>query len=188
MGKSICVYCASSSSVDGAYLAAARELGAAMAARGHALVYGGGNNGLMGELAQAALAGGAHVTGVIPEALRAKHLALETVDELIVTGTMHERKAAMSARADAFIALPGGFGTFEEIIEAICHRQLELHDKPCVLLSVNRYFAPLVEQFERAFREDFTDEVHRGNYCVSDCVVSALDFVEAEWGKLPRRL
>ncbi|HUT23137.1 MAG TPA: hypothetical protein VM492_02210, partial [Sumerlaeia bacterium] len=65
---------------------------------------------------------------------------------------------------------------------------LELHDKPCVLLSVNRYFAPLVEQFERAFREDFTDEVHRGNYCVSDCVVSALDFVEAEWGKLPRRL
>ncbi|HUT26417.1 MAG TPA: TIGR00730 family Rossman fold protein, partial [Sumerlaeia bacterium] len=118
MGKSICVYCASSSSVDGAYLAAARELGAAMAARGHALVYGGGNNGLMGELAQAALAGGAHVTGVIPEALRAKHLALETVDELIVTGTMHERKAAMSARADAFIALPGGFGTFEEIIEA----------------------------------------------------------------------
>ena len=178
MKKAICVFCASSSSVPEVYFEVARELGHAIARRGHSLVFGGGHIGLMGEVAEATLDAGGRVVGVIPEALRDRELALETVDELIVTADMHERKATMARRADAFLALPGGFGTFEEICEVIAHRQLGIHSKPCVVLNVNGYYDPLIRQFDRAFENDFVDETHRSNYHEASSVDDALDFIE----------
>ncbi|MBN1867676.1 TIGR00730 family Rossman fold protein [Candidatus Sumerlaeota bacterium] len=178
MSKAICVYCASSRELTSVYVETARALGRAMLDRGHSLVYGGGNIGLMGELARTIQEGGGRIVGVIPRALRDLELAFEAVEELIVTETMHERKATMAARADAFIALPGGFGTFEEICEAIAHRQLGLHPKPCVILNVNGYYDPLIGQFERAFREGFVSERFRENYSVARSVADALDLVE----------
>jgi uncharacterized protein (TIGR00730 family) len=178
MPKAICVYCASSRDLPQVYFETARELARAMLERGHSLVYGGGNVGLMGELARTIQEGGGHIVGVIPRALRELELALETVDELVVTETMHERKATMSARANAFIALPGGFGTFEEICEAIAHRQLGLHPKPCVILNANGYYDPLIAQFERALREGFVSGRGRDYYAVARTVEEALDLVE----------
>jgi len=178
MGKAICVYCASSSDVPEAYFEAARRLGVEMARRGHTLVYGGGNVGLMGALALAVQGAGGRVVGVIPHVLRRRELALESCDELIVTRTMHERKAMMAHRADAFIALPGGFGTFEEILEVITHRQLGLHGKPCILVNLNNYYSGLIEQFERAIAESFASSEHRRNYRVAMSVEEAL--AEAE--------
>jgi len=178
MGKTICVYCASSSAVAAEYLAEARALGAALATRGHTLVYGGGSIGLMGEMARAALAGGGRVIGVIPKMMVDRELALRTASELVITEDMHERKATMARRADGFIALPGGFGTFEEITEIIAFRQLALHSKPCVLVNVNDYYGPLIEQFERAFRLGFAREAHRGAYAVVRTALEALDLVE----------
>jgi len=134
----------------------------------------------MGEMARASLARGGRVVGVIPKMLVERKLALRTATELIVTADMHERKATMARRADAFIALPGGFGTFEEIAEAIAFRQLDLHAKPCVLVNTNDYYAPLIEQFERAFRLHFAREAHRRTYAVARSALEALELVERE--------
>jgi uncharacterized protein (TIGR00730 family) len=133
----------------------------------------------MGEVSRAALEGGAHVIGVIPRALVERELAFENVDELVMTETMHERKAIMAARAEAFVALPGGFGTFEEILEVITHRQLVFHTKPCVLVNQGGYYDPLIEMFERSFRELFTREKHRESYKVVATAAEALDYIES---------
>ena len=178
MNKAICVFCGSSSAVDGLYVQAARDLGTAMAERGHSLVFGGGKIGLMGEVAGAIMDGGGSVVGVIPEALKDLELALESVDELIVTDGMHERKATMARRADAFVALPGGFGTLEEITEIIAHRQLKIHPKPCVILNLDGYYDPLIAQFERGFDEGFIKEIYRNMYQVTRSVSETLDFIE----------
>lgn len=177
--KAICVFCGSGLGANGLYEDAARELGAEMARRGHALVYGGGKVGLMGAAAQAILAGGGRVVGVIPEAMREMELAFESVSELIVTDGMHERKATMARRSDAFVALPGGFGTLEEITEVIAHRQLKIHPKPCVILNLNGYYDSLLEQFEVGFREGFIKEVYRGMFRATRSVIETLDFIEA---------
>ncbi|MFW6286962.1 MAG: TIGR00730 family Rossman fold protein [Candidatus Sumerlaeota bacterium] len=177
--RTICVFCASSDRVDRAYMYLAEEMGREAAARGHGLVYGGGKVGLMGVMADAALAEGGEVIGVIPEALRDLELAHEGASEMIVTRDMHERKATMARRSDAFIALPGGFGTFEEITEVMAHRQLELHTKPCVILNAVGYYDPLLEQFERAFSHGFASERYRSNYHVAGSVPEALDFIES---------
>ena len=142
--SSICIYCGSSPGNDPAFLQAAREVGTLLAKRGLTLVYGGGNTGLMGAVADAVLAAGGRVVGVIPDHLVQKEVGHNGLTEQHVVATMHERKAKMAAMADGFLALPGGVGTLEEIIEVFVWMQLELHAKPCALLNVNGYYDPLV--------------------------------------------
>jgi len=142
---SICVYCGSSPGSDPAFVRAAREVGTLIATRGHTLVYGGGNVGLMGVLADATLAAGGRVVGVIPDHLVRMEVGHKGLTELHVVATMHERKAMMARLANGLLALPGGIGTLEEIIEAFVWMQLGLHAKPCALLNVNGYYDPLLK-------------------------------------------
>ncbi len=144
----LCVYCSSSNAVDPKYFTVATELGAMLAARGDTLVYGGSSIGLMGAIARAVHQGSGRVVGVIPQALVDMEVAYNTADELLVTETMRERKAAMEARADAFLALPGGLGTLEEVFEILVLKQLRLLNKPVVLLNVDGFYDPLVQLFE----------------------------------------
>jgi uncharacterized protein (TIGR00730 family) len=151
----ICVFAGSRPGTRAEYAAAARALGRALARRGIVLVYGGGNVGLMGALADAALAAGGEVIGVIPEALVRKEVAHTGLSELRVVGSMHERKAQMADLADAFIALPGGIGTLEELCEILTWAQLGLHAKPCGLLDVCGYFQRLLGFLDHAVSENF---------------------------------
>jgi len=151
----ICVFCGSSNGFQPVYAEAARGMGKMLAARRIGLVYGGGNVGLMGTLADAVLEGGGEVIGVIPEALVDRELAHRAVSELIVVRSMHDRKAKMAALSDAFVAMPGGYGTFEEFCEIITWAQLGLHRKPCAILNVEGYYDPLLALFDRAVSEGF---------------------------------
>ena len=158
---SICVYCGSKSGTEGKYVPIAESLGQAIARAGMRLVYGGGNVGLMGSLAEAVMADGGGVTGVIPRALRDRELAHSDVDELIVVDDMHERKALMAARADAFVALPGGYGTLEELFEAVAWAQLGIHQKPVSLLNAHGFFDHLIAFLDHANGEEFLRAQHR---------------------------
>jgi len=153
--KTLCVYTASSDVLDTDYIEAAAELGTLMAREGYALVYGGGNIGLMGVLARAVHEAGGHVTGVIPDKLRARELAYEDADELIITQTMRERKLIMEERAEAFVALPGGFGTLEEILEILVLKQLGYHQKPLIFLNTRQVYAKLFAFFDTLIAERF---------------------------------
>ena len=144
MTLSVCVFCSSADGLPEEYRSAARDLGAELARRGHRLVYGGGNVGLMGEVARSVHSHGGTVVGVIPQGLVDRELAYDPADELLVTQTLRERKAEMDARADAFVALPGGFGTLEELLEVLTLRQLRLHDRPIVLVNVAGYWDPFL--------------------------------------------
>jgi uncharacterized protein (TIGR00730 family) len=157
----LCVFCGSSKGTNPAYLADAQEVGRTLAQSGLGLVYGGGNIGLMGALADAALAAGGHVIGVIPEALLAKEVGHRGLPDLRVVKTMHERKALMAELSDGFIALPGGFGTFEEFFEVLTWSQLGLHPKPCGLLNVAGFFDPLLELLNHSVTEGFVRPAHR---------------------------
>lgn len=139
---SVCVYCASSDNAGRRLRDVATELGAGIAERGWRLVYGGGDVGLMGEVARAALAGGVHVTGVIPHRLTGPEHALGSVTELIRVDTMRDRKRIMDERADAFVVLPGGIGTLEELMEVLTTRHLRFHERPLVLLDPDDYWRP----------------------------------------------
>ena len=139
----LCVYCGSSGAVDRRYREAARDLGERLAAAGIELVFGGGRIGLMGVLADAVLARGGRVVGVIPERLRDAELAHQGVSELVITANMHDRKRVMAERADAFAVLPGGIGTLDEMFEMLTWRQLGLHDKAIFLVDVAGYWLPL---------------------------------------------
>jgi uncharacterized protein (TIGR00730 family) len=139
----VCVFCGSGPGRNPAYVAAARTFGTALAGAGFGLVYGGGSLGLMGEVARAVLAAGGRVTGIIPEFLSEKERMLKDVDELIVTADMHERKRLMFERSDAFVALPGGIGTLEELVEQMTWAQLGRHDKPVIIANVENFWAPL---------------------------------------------
>jgi uncharacterized protein (TIGR00730 family) len=141
--KSICVYCGSGPGLNPAFIKAADELGRTMAAEGIRLVYGGGSLGLMGAVATAVLDAGGEVTGIIPDFLKQRELALGRVQELIVTSDMHERKRLMFERADAFVALPGGIGTLEELVEQLTWAQLGRHKKPIVLANIEAFWDPL---------------------------------------------
>ena len=143
--RNICVYCGSNPGKNPAYLAAARRLGQEMAAAGIGLVYGGGGLGLMGELARTVLAHGGRVTGIIPAFLSEKERMLRDADELIVVDDMHQRKKLMFDKSDAFVALPGGIGTLEELVEQLTWAQLGRHTKPIVLVDVEGFWAPFVE-------------------------------------------
>ncbi len=159
--QSLCVFCGSMAGARPEYAAAARGLGRLLAERGVRLVYGGGKVGLMGVLADAALAGGGEVMGVIPEHLMAKELGHAGVSELRIVASMHERKALMAELSDAFVALPGGIGTLEELLEIVTWAQLGLHAKPCGLLDVCGYYRPLLEMLATAAAEGFLHPEHQ---------------------------
>jgi uncharacterized protein (TIGR00730 family) len=160
--RSVCVFCGSAVGRLPEYAAAARQLGQLLAERNLRLVYGGGNIGLMGILADAALAAGGQVIGVIPRHLMDKELGHIDCTELVIVGSMHERKARMADLADAFVALPGGIGTFEELLEILTWGQLGLHAKPCGILDVAGYYQPLLALLDRATGEGFLRSEHRG--------------------------
>jgi hypothetical protein len=159
--KQVCVFCASSPGTDPVHIESAREVGRLLASRGIGLVFGGGHVGLMGAVADAALAAGGEVTGVIPRALELRELAHGGLTRLHVVGSMHERKARMAELSDAFLALPGGMGTLDELAEIVTWAQLGVHAKPIGLLDIRGYFQPLVAFFDRAEREGFVRPEHR---------------------------
>ncbi len=160
--RRLCVFCGSSSGSNAAYVTAAEELGGYLAGEGVGIVFGGGKVGLMGKLADAALAAGGEVIGVIPEHLMAREVGHRGLTKMHVVKSMHERKALMADLADGFIALPGGYGTFEEFCEVLTWSQLGLHQKPCGLLNVEGYYSPLLEMFDRAVQERFLKAENRG--------------------------
>jgi len=159
--RRLCVYCGSSAGRDPAYVNAARDLGRELAARGIGLVYGGASVGVMGALADAVLQAGGQATGVIPRALAVKEVAHPGLNEQHVVESMHERKAMMVELADGFIALPGGWGTMEELFEVLTWAQLGFHRKPCGLLNVNGYFDALYAFLEHAIAEGFVRPGYR---------------------------
>jgi uncharacterized protein (TIGR00730 family) len=159
--RHICVFCGSSSGVRPVYAETAQVLGRLMVKRNLGLVYGGGNVGLMGTIADAVTVGGGRVVGVIPEALMKRELAHRGVAELLVVQSMHERKAKMAELSDAFIAMPGGFGTFEEFCEILTWAQLGLHRKPCGILNVEGFYDPLLSLFDQAVTEGFLHPENR---------------------------
>ncbi|MDO9546339.1 MAG: TIGR00730 family Rossman fold protein [Pelolinea sp.] len=159
--NALCVYCGSSPGRSPAFLAAAQELGTEIARRGMRLVYGGASVGLMGEVARAVLAGGGKVTGVITQTLAEQEVVFKELDDLIVVDSMHKRKARMFGLADGFIAMPGGFGTFEELFEVLTWAQLGMHTKPCGLLNIENYFAHLQTFLDHAVSEMFIHAPHR---------------------------
>jgi uncharacterized protein (TIGR00730 family) len=173
------VFCGSAAGGQPTYLAAARALGELLARRGFGLVYGGASIGLMGAVADAALAAGGEVIGVIPAALEAKEIAHENLTRLEVVSSMHERKARMSELADAFVALPGGMGTLEELSEMLTWAQLGLHRKPCGLLDVAGYWRPLVAFFDHAVQEGFLRPQHRALLLVEEDSPRLLDALAA---------
>jgi hypothetical protein len=175
--KRVCVFCGSSHGVRPAYREAAEELVRALAGRGLGVVFGGGGIGLMNVIADAALELGIEIIGVIPEALVAKELAHRGLSDMRVVHSMHERKALMAELADAFVALPGGFGTLEEFCEMLTWAQLGLHRKPCGLLNVAGYFDPLLAFFDHAAAERFLRPEHR-----------AMVVVDSDPGRLVDRL
>lgn len=159
--KRICVYCGSSAGKDPAFSHAAVALGRVLCARDIGLVYGGAAVGVMGVVADAVLAGGGEAIGVIPKSLAVKEVAHENLTELHVVGSMHERKAMMAELADGFIALPGGWGTLEEIFEVLTWAQLGFHHKPCGLLNIGGYYDDLIGFLENAFEQQFVDQLFR---------------------------
>jgi hypothetical protein len=172
--KSVCVFCGSSTGTNPVYALAARELGRELAARKLGLVYGGGRVGLMGEVATAALSAGGEVLGVIPHALAHKEIVFAECTELIVVDTMHARKALMADRSDAFVALPGGYGTCDELFEIVTWAQLGIHRKPVGLLNVNGFFSPLLAWLDQIVSEGLLKPKHRDLLLVADTVPELL--------------
>ena len=157
----IAVYCGSSAGNDPAFIAEARSLGAAIAAAGFGVVYGGASAGLMGALADSALAAGAEVIGILPDVLAGKEIAHSRLTTLELVPTMHERKARISELGDAFIALPGGYGTLDEMLEAVTWAQLQIHSKPCLLVNTAGYWDGLIEFLDRAVEAGFVRPENR---------------------------
>jgi uncharacterized protein (TIGR00730 family) len=159
--RRVCVFCGSNPGRRPEYLRTAREMGRVLVERGLGLVYGGGNVGLMGAVADTVLAAGGEVVGVIPEALMAREVGHTGLSHLHVVKTMHERKAMMADLCDGFVALPGGFGTFEEFCEVLTWSQLGIHPKPCGLLNVAGFYDTLLALFDHATAEGFVSRNHR---------------------------
>jgi uncharacterized protein (TIGR00730 family) len=175
--KYLCVFCGSSTSGPAIYAETARQLGAILGARSIGLVYGGGHIGLMGILADAVLNADAPVIGVIPRSMVERELAHERLTELHIVETMHQRKALMAQRADAFAALPGGVGTADEFFEIITWRQLRLHAKPIGLLNVAGFFDPLLAWLDRTVADGFLRLEHRARLHVAEQPEQLLDLL-----------
>jgi hypothetical protein len=176
--QTVTVYCSSSKAVAPVYFDAAERLGQGIARRGWKLVYGGNNVGVMGRLADAVRAAGGRVVGITPKLLVDKGIADGKCDELVVTDSMRERKRMLEERADAFVTLPGGVGTFEEIFEILVGRSLASHDKPIVLLNVNGYYDPLLAMMSHAVRERFVREGVDELWFVTDDVEAGLRHIQ----------
>ncbi len=178
LAKSICVYCSSSNAISDEFFAVAVELGKMIAKDGYSLIYGGGDIGLMGAVARSVHEYDGHVVGVIPEFLRRPGICNEGCDELIVTPDMRERKSVMEARANAFIALPGGFGTLEEMLEIITLKQLKVLNKPIVFLNTNGFYDGLNTMFEHIFKHRFAKPDYRQLYHFAPNVADAMKHIE----------
>jgi len=179
--RRICVFTGSRYGASAVYRAAAQRLGQLLVERGMALVYGGGNVGLMTAIADTVLGLAGHVTGVIPSALVSKEVAHRGLSKLHVVNSMHERKALMAELSDGFIAMPGGIGTMEEFFEVLSWAQLGLHEKPCGLLNVAGYYDPLVAFLDRAVTENFIKPKHRALMIVETDAEPLLDRFETIW-------
>jgi len=177
--KRICVFAGSSPGRQSQYVEAAQQLGEELCARGYDLVYGGGRVGLMGTVADSVLGNGGQVIGVIPEALAEKEVAHRGLTDLRVVTSMHERKALMAELSTAFIALPGGLGTLEELFEVLTWVQLGIHTKPCGLVNVGGYFNGLLEFISHAVEERFLKPDHQSMILVDSDIKALLDAVEA---------
>ncbi len=177
MTTTVCVFCSSSDAVSPALFDAARDLGALVGGRGWTLVYGGTTVGLMGAVADAARAAGARTIGVIPEAIERRGIAHGALDELIVTREMRSRKAAMEERADAFIVLPGGFGTLEEALEILTLKQLGYHRKPVVFLNTDGFFEPLMRLFDHLVATRVARPEFRALHHLASTPAEALDHI-----------
>lgn len=172
--RTICVFCGSSLGKNPANEEAAHELGSRLADCGFRLVYGGGSIGLMGTLARSTLRSGGEVVGIIPRALLDREIGLVEATELLVTQTMRERKALMDERSDAFVALPGGFGTLEELMETLTLRQLQYHNKPIIIVNLDGFFTPLCELFAHFVDHGYVSERQRELYHVVETVDEAV--------------
>jgi len=176
--KRICVYCGSSDKLHQEYLAAAYQMGSLLTARNLEIVYGAGSTGSMGALADGALQAGGTVIGVIPDYFNTPALAHQNLTSLEVVGSIHERKARMIELADAFIALPGGFGTFEELFEALTWAQIGLHSKPVGLLNTRDYFDPFLAMVKHAQTEGFIYDEHRALFTCEENPADLLSAME----------
>ncbi len=182
MTKLLCVYCASSDRIDPKYFSTAAELGREMVMRGWGLIYGGGRTGTMGAVARAVKQNGGRVVGIIPEFMKLRELAYAEADELVTVITMRERKLMMETRADAFVALPGGWGTLEEILEILTLRQLEVVRKPCVFLNQDGFYDPLLQQFERMLAGQFFRSSNMDLFRVASTPSAVFDEIAAAEG------
>ncbi|MCB9454336.1 MAG: TIGR00730 family Rossman fold protein [Anaerolineaceae bacterium] len=184
-----CIFCSSSDAVNSVYKTAATQLGERMAQRGDALVYGGTDVGLMGAVARAVNQGGGQVVGIIPQKIYDRGLGYDMAHELVITPDMRERKRQMEVRSDAFIVLPGGFGTLEEAIEVLTLKQLQFHQKAIVFLNTDNFYAPLLDLFGHFYDHNFARSSHRALYHVApdvDAVFNYLDTyqpqaIETKW-------
>ena len=183
--RTICIYCGSRGGRNPAYLAEARALGSALGQAGYALVYGAGDLGLMGETARAAQAAGARITGFIPRHLFELEVGKQDIHAVIVTETMHERKKLMLGNADAVIALPGGPGTLDELIEVLTWRHLGLHEKPAFLLNTGDYWGPLLALFDHMIQEGFVTRQFRTYLQVVETVDALMEALEHTFETAP---
>ena len=177
--RNVCVYCGSSDGDDARYGDAAEDFGRALAAEGVGLVYGGGGEGLMGRLARSTLAAGGYVTGIIPSFLIRKEHALTAAQEMLVVEDMHERKQAMFDRADAFVALPGGVGTLEELVEQLTWAQLNRHTKPILIADMGGFWRPLLALLAHMRIEGFIREGFEARYLVAEKIEDVLPMLRA---------
>lgn len=181
--RNVCVYCGSAAGADAAYEAAAQKFGRLLARSGVGLIYGGGGNGLMGAIARATLATGGHVTGIIPDFLQRKDRLLSEIQECIVVEDMHTRKRLMFERADAFVALPGGIGTLEELVEQLTWVQLERHSKPVVIADIEGFWQPLLNLFAHMRERRFIQSTFEVRYLVAEKIEDILPMIETAVAK-----
>ena len=176
--QSVCIDASSSDAISPQFFPACNEFGKLLAEKGWTLVFGGGNVGLMNEVASAVKNYGGYVVGVIPELLHEKDLTFTDADEVIITKDMRTRKAEMETRSDADIAFPGGFGTLEEILEVLTLKQLHQHNKPIIIFNDQNHFDHLIEQFEEFYNEEFAKEKTRSLYFVAQNVAEMMEYLE----------
>ena len=175
----ICVYCGSANGTQPHFVKAAEDLGSRIGAAGHGLVYGGGDNGLMGKVARATLAAGGRVVGIIPDFLKNRESMLHEAQELVVVPDMHTRKRMMFERADAFVALPGGVGTLEELVEQLTWVQLGRHTKPVVIADIGGFWRPLLSLFAHMRNSGFIRQEFELRYLVAERVADILPMIES---------
>ncbi len=183
--KAVCVYASGSRTLDNIYIKEAELLGRLMAQNGCRLVFGGGADGLMGAVARGATQGGGHIIGIVPEIMNVKALLFDGCSELHVTSGMRERKAKMESLADAFIALPGGFGTLEELLEIITLRQLGVHQKPIAVINTNGFYSGLAAQFDETVRQGFAGKGAQDVYRICAGAEEALAYISDEEASRP---